>query len=177
MARLVVLLRGINVGRHKRISMADLRALLEERGYADVKTYLQSGNVVLTSRKQPASVARDVEKGIAEALGHEVDVVVRTAAELADTVAADPFADVRDDERFHQVVFLGGKPDLSHLEGADFAPERLVIREGELHAWCPDGTNDSPLMKALEKVRTTATARNWRTVAALNELATPATDG
>jgi uncharacterized protein (DUF1697 family) len=171
MSRLVVLLRGINVGKHKRIKMGDLRALLEERGYEDVKTYLQSGNVVLSSRKPPASVQRDVEQGISETLGHEVDVVVRTADQLADTVAADPFAGVRDDDRFHQVVFLGGKADLGELADTDFAPERLVIREGELHAWCPDGTNDSPLMKALTKLRTTATARNWRTVVALDELA------
>jgi uncharacterized protein (DUF1697 family) len=173
MARIVVLLRGINVGSHKRIKMADLRALLEERGYEDVKTYLQSGNVVLSSRKQPATVQRDVEKGISSTLGHEVDVVARTAAQLAATVKADPFADVRDDDRFHQVVFLAGTPDLSKLEAADFAPEQLVIRDGELHAWCPDGTQNSPLIKALEKVRTTATARNWRTVVALNELANP----
>jgi uncharacterized protein (DUF1697 family) len=170
MARVVLLLRGINVGAHKRIKMADLRALLEERGYRDVKTYLQSGNVVVSSRKQPDTVRRDVEQGISETLGHQVDVVARTAAQLADTVAADPFADVRDDDRFHQVVFLAGEPDLSRLEAADFAPEQLVVRDGELHAWCPDGTNDSPLMKALAKLRTTATARNWRTVVALDEL-------
>ena len=83
----------------------------------------------------------------------------------------DPFADERDDDRFHQVVFLAGKPDLTALEDTDFAPEQLVIRDGELHAWCPDGTNDSPLMKALTKLRTTATARNWRTVVALRDLA------
>src|SRR4051812_41286107 len=173
MATLVLLLRGINVGAHKRIKMGDLRALLEERGYEDVRTYLQSGNVVLSSRKAPATVVRDVERGITEALGHEVDVVVRTAAQLAATVAADPFADVRDDDRFHQVVFLAGAADTKKLADTDFAPERLVIREGELHAWCPAGTNDSPLMKALTRIRTTATARNWRTVAALSELANP----
>src|SRR3954471_17142820 len=111
MPRLVVLLRGINVGAHKRIKMADLRALLEARGYEDVETYLQSGNIVLSSRKQPATVQRDVERGISETLGHDVDVVVRTADQLDATVAADPFADVRDDHKRHQVVFLGGAPD------------------------------------------------------------------
>src|SRR5262249_22609728 len=89
MARLVLLLRGINVGKHKRIGMADLRAMLSERGYEDVKTHLQSGNVVLSSRKAPATVGRDVEQGIRELSGHEVDVVVRTADQLAETVAAD----------------------------------------------------------------------------------------
>jgi uncharacterized protein (DUF1697 family) len=173
MSTLVVLLRGINVGGHKRIKMADLRALLEAHGYEDVKTYLQSGNVVLSSRKAPATVQRDVEQAIEDTLGHEVDVVVRTADQLAETVAADPFADVRDDPKRHQVVFLGGAPDraaMEKLEATDFAPERLVVRDGELHAWCPDGVNDSPLIKALTKVRTTATARNWRTVEALLEM-------
>jgi uncharacterized protein (DUF1697 family) len=177
MERLVILLRGINVGGHKRISMADLRKLLEARGYADVRTYLQSGNVVLSTRRDPASVEADVATAIAETLGHDVAVVVRTAAELAELLAEDPFADVRDDHRFHQVVFLGGQPDAEAIEqfaAADFSPERLVVAPGVLHAWCPDGVNDSPLMKALTRVRTTATARNWRTVEKLAAMASAA---
>jgi uncharacterized protein (DUF1697 family) len=172
--RLVLLLRGINVGSHKRISMADLRSLLSERGYADVKTYLQSGNVLVTSDRPPDEVGRDVTAAIAAALGHDVDVVVRTAPQMAEVAAADPFADVRDDPRFHQAVFLGEDPnagELARLRETDFAPERLVFAPGVLHAWCPDGTNDSPLMKALGKLRTTATARNWRTVEKLVEMA------
>ena len=172
--RLVVFLRGINVGGHKRISMADLRTLLSERGYADVKTYLQSGNAVLSSDRGPAEVEADVSAAIAETLGHEVDVVVRTAEQLEEVVRDDPFADVRTDHRFHQAVFLGAEPDadaIARLESTDFSPERLVVRPGVLHAWCPDGVNDSPLIKALNRVRTTATARNWRTVEALLEMA------
>jgi uncharacterized protein (DUF1697 family) len=171
--RLVILLRGINVGGHKRIPMADLRALLAERGYEDVRTYLQSGNAVVTTRRKPAAVERDVSAAIAEALGHDVDVVVRTAGEIAEVVRDDPFADLRDDPKRHQAVFLGGAPDaeaIATLERTDFSPERLVVRPGVLHAWCPVGVNDSPLMKALGKVRTTATARNWRTVEALLEM-------
>jgi uncharacterized protein (DUF1697 family) len=172
--KLVVLLRGINVGGHKRISMADLRALLQARGYADVQTYLQSGNAVVSSDRPPEEVERDVAAAIASELGHDVDVVVRTGEELAAVVASDPFADVRDDHRFHQAVFLGGSADaaqIARLEATDFAPERLVVQPGVLHAWCPDGTNDSPLMKALAKLRTSATARNWRTVEKLAEMA------
>jgi uncharacterized protein (DUF1697 family) len=177
MGRLVILLRGINVGGHKRISMADLRKLLEARGYAGVRTHLQSGNVVVGTERDPASVEADVSAAIAEALGHDVAVVVRTGDELAELVAADPFADVRHDPRFHQVVFLGGEPDadaIKELEATDFSPERLVVAPGVLHAWCPDGVNDSPLMKALTRVRTTATARNWRTVEKLAEMASAA---
>jgi uncharacterized protein (DUF1697 family) len=172
--RLVVLLRGINVGGHKRISMADLRELLAERGYADVKTYLQSGNAVVSSDRPPPEVEADVSAAIAETLGHEVTVVVRTAEQLAEVVRDDPFADVRDDPRFHQALFLAGEPDadaIAKLEDADFAPERLVVAPGVLHAWCPEGTNDSPLMKALGKLRTATTARNWRTVEKLLEMA------
>ncbi len=166
-------LRGINVGGHKRISMADLRGLLSDRGYADVKTYLQSGNAVVTSDRSPAEAEADISAAIASALGHEVAVVVRTADQLAKVVRDDPFADVRTDHRFHQAVFLGGKPDakaIAALRDTDFSPEQLVVAPGVLHAWCPDGVNDSPLIKALTKVRTTATARNWRTVEKLLEL-------
>lgn len=172
--RLVVLLRGINVGGHKRISMTDLRALLSERGYEDVKTYLQSGNAVVTSDRSPAEVEADISAAIASALGHEVAVVVRTADQLEEVVRDDPFADVRTDHRFHQALFLAGEPDpkaIAALRDTDFSPERLVVASGVLHAWCPDGTNDSPLLKALTKLRTTATARNWRTVEKLLELA------
>jgi uncharacterized protein (DUF1697 family) len=172
--RLVILLRGINVGGHKRISMADLRKLLAERGYEDVRTYLQSGNAVVSSDRPPADVEADVSAAVAETLGHEVSVVVRTADELAEVVRDDPFAGVRDDPRRHQAVFLGGEPDaeaIAALERTDFSPERLVVAPGVLHAWCPGGVNDSPLMKALTRVRTTATARNWRTVEALLDLA------
>jgi uncharacterized protein (DUF1697 family) len=174
MQRLVILLRGINVGSHKRISMPELRKLLEARGYDDVQTYLQSGNVVVTTDRDPAAVERDVAAGIAETLGHDVGVVVRTGEQLAEVVRQDPFAQVRDDHRFHQALFLGGTPDaeaIARLEATDFAPERLVVAPGVLHAWCPDGVNDSPLMKALTGVRTSATARNWRTVERLAEMA------
>jgi uncharacterized protein (DUF1697 family) len=172
--KLVVLLRGINVGGHKKISMADLRTLLSERGYEDVATYLQSGNAVVSSDRPPSAVGQDISAAIASALGHEVDVVVRTAEQIAAVVADDPFADVRNDRRFHQAVFLAGEPEadaIAKLEATDFSPERLVARPGVLHAWCPDGVNDSPLIKALGKLRTTATARNWRTVEKLAEMA------
>jgi uncharacterized protein (DUF1697 family) len=171
--RLVVLLRGINVGKTKRISMADLRQLLSDCGYEDVQTYLQSGNAVVSSGDKPAKVERDISAAIAAELGHEVDVVVRTAAQLAKVVADDPFADVRDDHRFHQALFLAGKPDakeIARLKETDFSPERLVVQPGVLHAWCPDGVQNSPLLKALTKLRTSATARNWRTVEQLAEM-------
>jgi uncharacterized protein (DUF1697 family) len=173
---LVALLRGINVGRHKRIKMADLRALLEAAGYRDVRTLLQSGNVVLESRKGPDAAARDLERVIAAGTGFDVGVVVRTADELAELVEADPLGEVRTDGAKHFVVFCSAPPApeaLAQLEGRDFAPERWERRERELVLWCPDGVQDSPLMKAAVDARAahTATARNWNTVTKLLTLA------
>jgi uncharacterized protein (DUF1697 family) len=172
--KLVLLLRGINLGSRKRIAMADLRELLSTRGYGDVRTYLQSGNAVVSSDRPPAEVEADVSAAIAAELGHEVTVTARTADEIAEVVRDDPFADVRTDPRFHQALFLCAEPDaeaLAALADADFSPERLVIAPRVLHAWCPDGVNDSPLLKALSRVRANTTARNWRTVEALAEMA------
>jgi uncharacterized protein (DUF1697 family) len=176
MATLVVLLRGINVGRHKRIKMADLRALLEAAGYADVRTLLQSGNVVLESRKGEKAAARDIERAIETGTGFDVDVVVRTAEELAELVEEDPLGDLRTDGAKHFVVFCSAPPApeaMAALEGRDFAPERWARRERELVLWCPDGAQDSPLMKAAVDARAahTATARNWNTVTKLLALA------
>jgi len=171
--KLVIFLRGINVGGHKKIPMADLRKLLADRGYEDVKTYLQSGNAVVSSDRAPADVEADVAAAIEETLGHEVAVVVRTAEQLEEVVRDDPFADVRTDPRFHQALFLVGEPDaqaIAKLQETDFSPEQLVVAPGVLHAHCPDGVNDSPLMKALTKLRTGTTARNWRTVEKLLEM-------
>jgi uncharacterized protein (DUF1697 family) len=90
----VVLLRGINVGRHRRIAMSDLRALLDGLGYSDVRTHLQSGNVVLASGKSSDQVRRSIEKRIAEELGVDVEIFVRTRDELAAVIALDPLGDV-----------------------------------------------------------------------------------
>jgi uncharacterized protein (DUF1697 family) len=173
---LVVLLRGINVGRTKRIRMADLRALLEEAGYADVRTLLQSGNVVLESRRGAEAAARDVERAIEARTGFGVDVVVRAVDELAALVEEDPLGDLRTDGARHFVVFLSEPPAadaLARLEGRDFGRERWLRRERELVLWCPDGVQDSPLMKAAMDARAarTATARNWNTVTKLLALA------
>src|SRR4051794_14376938 len=103
MARQIALLRGINLGSRNRVSMPELRDLLDGLGYGDVRTLLQSGNVVLPSGAGPAKVARDLEKAIAAKLGVESAVVVRTRDELADVIERNPLADVADDRKRYQV--------------------------------------------------------------------------
>ena len=177
MQQLVVLLRGINLGAARRVAMADLRAMLADLGYEDVRTVLQSGNAVLRTGKKPDSVARAVEKRIAKDFGLEVDVMVRTGDEIADVVSADPLAGVATDGAKSVVIFLSGEPDpaaVKSLAAEDFAPEEFRVRGRELYAWCPDGLQKSPVVKALTERLTppsgSATARNWNTVLKLHAL-------
>jgi uncharacterized protein (DUF1697 family) len=176
MTRIVVLLRGINLGATRRVSMPELRNALAEAGYEDVSTLLQSGNVVLSSAKQPETVARAVEKLIADRFGFDVDVIVRTGEELAQVVAADPLGDEVTDGKTYFVIFLSAEPDaagLRELEDEDFAPDRFSARGREIYVWCPNGMRDSRLMRTLGKANLapTATFRNWNTVTKLEELA------
>ena len=175
MARLIVLLRGINLGARNRISMPELREALEEAGYDDVRTYLQSGNVVLTSTAS-ARVARDCERLMADRFGLEIDVVVRTRNELANVVKRNPLGRVVKDPKRYQVSFLAAKPTaktVRELEDVATAGERLVSHGRELYAWHPNGVARSKLWARLagKNLGTTATARNWTTVTKLLELA------
>lgn len=160
-----LLLRGINVGRNRRIGMADLRALLTERGYRDVATLLQSGNVVLTSDQPRAELRAAVEAAIEERFGFAVDVLVRDRAELAAVHARNPFGDVAEDGSRYMVTFLS-EPFTPVLDGVDPRDDRFAAHGRELYVWCPHGLSDSPVMTALMKIKNgpTATVRNWNTV-------------
>ncbi|MCW3014327.1 MAG: hypothetical protein JWO02_1419 [Solirubrobacterales bacterium] len=178
MTQVVLLLRGINVGRAKRIGMADLRELLTEAGYVDVRTHLQSGNVVLDTRRAPQTVARDVERRLAARYGFDVDVVARTGAELADVVAADPLGEVATDGSKYMVAFLSAEPDaatIADVEAGDYGAERLVARGREIYLWCPAGIIKSAAAKALtaRRLGVTVTVRNWNTVTKVLALAAP----
>ena len=91
--RLVVLLRGVNLARNRRLAMADLRSILQDLGYEDAVTHLQSGNAVVTSRKKPTTVKRELERALADELGLATDAFVRTRNELAEVVRRDPLGD------------------------------------------------------------------------------------
>lgn len=174
--RLVVLLRGINLGAHRRVPMARLRTALEDAGYPWVRTLLQSGNVVLNSDDHPGDVQAGLPGTLRAAFDMDIDVVVRTRDELAGVLARNPFAGQADDPRLEQVSFLSGEPDpdgVRRLVAATVAPERVEVCGREVHAWHPGGIARSPLA-ALITERTlgvTVTARNRRTLTALLALA------
>jgi uncharacterized protein (DUF1697 family) len=174
--RFVALLRGINLGARNRLAMADLRRLLEELGYADVRTHLQSGNAVFTAPTRSArQVERDVE-GALSAHGLPVRVLVRTAAQVRDVVAADPLGDRADDPARYMVIFLEKPVSKAALDGLDpgkYEPEVLVASGKHLYLWLPRGTHASRLPALLSEQRLggATTMRNWRTVTALAEMA------
>ena len=177
MTRHIALLRGINVGGHKKVPMADLRAALEDAGFEDVKTYVQSGNVALTAaEKSPAKVGRKVEQAIEKAFGFDVAVVVRSRAEIAALIEDDPLGDVATNPTYRIVVFLADKLDRARLADVDpeqFAPEAFALRDYEIVMWAPGGQRDSKLVRTLTEKRSgvVGTARNWKTVLKLLDLA------
>ena len=176
MARQIALLRGINLGSKRRVAMGDLRQLLAQLGYEDVRTLLQSGNVVLTAAGRPAELQRVLEREIASKLGVETQVIVRTRDELADVVERNPFEAIATDPKRYQVSFLSGKLSAKaarELAAADLAPEQVAVSGREIYAWHPDGIQRSPLARLLsdQRLGVSATARNWNTVTKLLALA------
>lgn len=172
----VVLLRGINIGPRNRVSMPELRELLTGAGFGDVRTYVQSGNIVLTSRMSAQRVARECEGLIAEQLGLDIAVVARTRDELAKVVARNPLAKVADDPKRYQVTFMDGtlsRDVLRKLEDAAVPSEQFVVSGREVYAWHPSGVARSRLWARLAGpgLGVNATARNWTTVTKLLELA------
>ena len=175
MARHVVLLRGINLGSRNRISMPELREALESAGFKDVRTHLQSGNVVLESSAKPESVARKCEKVISERFKLEIPVIVRTRAELAGVVKRNPLGKVATDPKRYQVSFLSARLSakvVRELKDAAADSEQVVAIGREVYAWHPRTIARSKLWTKLagKGLGVTATSRNWATVEALLEL-------
>ncbi len=158
------------------MAMDDLRDLLTGLGYGDVRTLLQSGNVVLTSKASPERLERMLGKQISDGLGVDTQVIVRTRDEIAAVIEHNPLADVADDPKRYQVSFLSGEPArevVRELAAVDVAPEQVAIKGREIYAWHPEGIQRSALAKLISDRRlgVTATARNWNTVTKLLALA------
>ncbi|HEX6723961.1 MAG TPA: DUF1697 domain-containing protein [Gaiella sp.] len=179
--RVAALLRGINIGPHKRIAMPALRAIVESLGHTDVEMYLQSGNVVFTPAPgAPKDLVAQLEHAIADATGHDVPVVVRSGKELARVVDSSPYA--VDDPTKLVVVFLAEAIELGDLSLGDlgtYLPDELTLAGRELYVSLPNRQAGSKLMEALTRRRlpTTMTVRNWRTVTALAELTSDKHEG
>jgi uncharacterized protein (DUF1697 family) len=173
----VALLRGINVGRAKRVAMADLRVLVADLGYLDVKTLLNSGNVVFTVPRTARGDAADrIEKAMGKRLGVSARVTVLTAAEVADIVRANPLGKVADHPSRLLVAVLSNPADrarLVPLARQNWAPEALALGKRVSYLWCPRGSLESRVANAVNQVLGDAvTARNWATMTKLHALVT-----
>lgn len=168
-ARVAVLLRGVNVGRAKRIAMSDFAALLRDLGVTDVRTLLNSGNAVGTTSLTAARLAAAVEEALEERVGFTCDVVARTKKEIAAALAHDPLGEVATDPSRYLVVFLGSAPAESavdRLRALELEPEQWALKGRELYLWMPAGIAESLVSKHLAKgvLGVTWTGRNVATV-------------
>ena len=165
----IVLLRGINLGPRNRVAMPKLREALNDSGFEDARTYLQSGNVLLRSDVPAAALADQVAELIAAEFGLELEIVVRTRDELAEVIRRNPLGEVAVNPKRYQVTFLEREPDpqvMEKLERVRAAPERLEMIGREIYAWHPEGVARSKLAIQLggRGLGVPATSRNWTTV-------------
>jgi uncharacterized protein (DUF1697 family) len=177
MAIVISLLRGVNLGK-RRMKMEALRALHESLGHKDPQTYVQSGNVVFASRDRNLLVlARRIEEAIEQTFGFHAPVMLRTAPELRDVIARNPFPSraATEPAKLH-VSFLAATPSPDapeKLRRFQDYPEELHLSGRELYIYFPDGAGKSKLASAAvdRALGTTGTARNWNTVIALLRMA------
>ncbi len=176
--RCLVLPKGINVGGHNRVPMAELRPKLADAGYADPVTILQSGNIIVTADQTddatgPAAVAAAVAASVQQLLADEFDVhvpcVARAAAEIEAILRRNPLGHIADDGSRYLVNFLSDEPSpeaVRELTEADHTPEVVHVEGSEAYVWAPDGIKALRLTYAhLERhFGVTATARNWNTL-------------
>lgn len=175
-ARFVALLRGINVGANKRIAMADLRELMTGLGFTDVRTLLQSGNAVFTTRSsKPEALARRITEAIDGRLGLDVGCLVRNGEELQAVVEGNPLGHVATNGSKLMALFLSKEPDPRLLKAHDprsLAPEDVRLGDRVIYQWCPNGVLAAPAVGGfVEKhLDVTVTGRNWNTVTKLAAL-------
>jgi uncharacterized protein (DUF1697 family) len=172
----VALLRGINVGRAKRVAMADLCATVEGLGCRDVRTLLNSGNVVFErKRAAPDSLGPGIEKALLKALGVSSRVTVLTVAELRAIVAENPLLEAAKDPSRLLVAVPQSAADLARLmplRRHGWAPEALAVGKRAAYLACPGGIVKSPLVAAVgRRLGDAVTTRNWTTLSKLAALA------
>jgi uncharacterized protein (DUF1697 family) len=182
MGTFAAMLRSVNVGGRNRVAMADLRDVVSSLGFADVSTYLQSGNVVFTGPGTSLAAARAIESRMATELELAVPVVVRSASQLGRVLEANPFAATGVDPRTVHTTFLGGRPaparvqELEATTDGRSGDDRFEIIGNEVFLLCPGSYADTKVNNTYleRRLGVSATTRNWRTVTALAERAATA---
>ncbi len=180
MSECIAFIRGINVGRNKRIAMADLRDLIADLGHTNVRTLLNSGNVLFQSKRpNVAQMAASIEAAISARCGFSAAVTVTTAQALDLIVSEDPLLQMVDDHARHLVAFVTHPKHLEALRPMlkeSWTPDALAVTKRAAYLWCAAGILDSKLLLAFSrKAGATVTTRNWATVLKLHAAAKKAT--
>ena len=169
----VALLRGINLGARNKVPMAELRRVLEAAGFADVRTYIQSGNALFTAGGRRVAVCRKAERAIEDAFGFSAPVALRTGGEIGEVAAARPFG--KDTSNMH-VTFLLAKPTAAAVRAVhalDVAPDQVKVVGEDVFVRLPNGVQGAKLGGALlqKTIGVPGTMRTFKTVSKLAEMA------
>jgi uncharacterized protein (DUF1697 family) len=171
----ISLLRGINVGGHNIIKMAELKKLLETMNLHKVKTYIQSGNVLFESEQEEPQLSKRLEEEISSTFGFQVPVIVRTDDQLEQIIQDCPYsADSLAEGESVQIAFLAGEPShegIAHLYTFNSELEECKVKGKEVYFYFRQSIRNSKLAAQLQKLGTAATVRNWKTVLKLAAMA------
>jgi len=176
----ISILRGINVTGHRPVKMQALRQMYESLGFTNVRSYVQSGNVLFRSdRSNTGEMAGMIAEGIRGTFGHEVSVIVLTPDRLKKIILRNPFANAPGKEpAFMHVTFLSTKPDdpdHSSIDARKSGNEEIHYTDEAVYLYCPNGYGKSKLSNNLieSRLKVSATTRNWKTTNKLLEMVSP----
>ncbi len=174
----ISILRGINVSGHKMIKMEELASLFKSLYFKNVKTYIQSGNVVFQAIETGVhELAKRIEEKISEQFGFAVPVLVKEKNEIARVLQNNPFikSNAKDVSKLH-VTFLSNKPEqinIDKIQQGQYEPDEYIISGSVIYLYCPNGYGNTKLNNNFfeSKLKVTATTRNWKTVNELMKMA------
>jgi uncharacterized protein (DUF1697 family) len=176
MKKFVALLRGTNVSGQKKIKMSELQLLFEQMGFQYVETYIQSGNVVFSSKdKLGKKLESKISTSINNKFGFDVQVIVVNPEEIEYILKTNPFLKKKKDAEKLYITFLSKIPSDENIEKlylADYLPEEYVIDGKYIYLFVPNGYGRAKINNNFfeNKLRVLGTTRNWKTVAALSDL-------
>jgi uncharacterized protein (DUF1697 family) len=184
MQTFISILRGINVSGQKKILMPDLKKLYENLKFKDIKTYIQSGNVIFKSNEKLADeeLAKKIELAIHKKYDFKVPVIIRTQEEMGKIISSNPFLEEKniDAKKLH-VTFLSEIPTKGNretIENIDFSPDKFIIQGKEIYLHIPESYGETKFSNKFfeTKLKVKATTRNWNTVNKLFEIASDSKD-
>ena len=172
----IALFRGVNVGGSHKLPMKELKLLLERNGCCDVQTYIQSGNAIFRSAVSDVErLAKQISVAVSKSHGFAPQVLLLTRADLEKAAAANPFPEAREHPQSVHLFFLTESPakaDLKGCEAIKAKTERFALKGNVFYLHTPDGFGSSKLAQRAEKLLAVpSTARNWRTVTTLVDMA------